>query len=405
MTDAEGQRILTLDVVRGVAVMGILLLNIIGFAMPAPAYFNPVAYGEASGVDLFAWFAAFVLFDGKMRGLFSFLFGASILLLAERTSEKGGHPALAHYSRMTWLLVFGLLHLWLVWWGDILHSYALVGLVAFLFRGAPPMQLVVGGVMLLAVQLAIVATIGWSASIPAMQNELAKIFGRPSMDWLADQVALHRSGWLEIAVARFRDTQWMPVDGLIQNGAETLAYMLFGMAALKSGMLTGAWSRATLRRWTIIGFGGAMSVYIGLAIWMMSRDFDLRVVVTAIMPATVPIRPLMVMGWASLIVLLMRPGGMMAMRLAAAGRMAFTNYLLSSLICTTIFYGYGLGWYGALSRAQCYLVVAALWCGMLIWSKPWLERFGQGPSERGWRVLAAGPAKWRNRKTVANGTQ
>lgn len=395
MTPAVSDRILTLDVVRGVAVMGILLLNIIGFAMPPPAYFNPSAFGGATGADLAIWLGNFILFDGKMRGLFSFLFGASILLVAARAEAKGASAALVHYSRMTWLLVFGLLHLWLIWGGDILHSYALIGMIAFLFRRATVGSLVIGGVMLLFVQFAMWGMIHLSVISAERARDGAQMltgfeqmFGRPTPAWIADQIALHRSGWWDITRARFTERQAMPIAGLLQNGWETLAYMLFGMAALKSGMLTGAWPRRRYERWMFTGFGIGIPCYALLAWHMVASDFDMLAVSLAALPASVPIRPLMVLGWASLIILMMRPREMLTVRIAAAGRMAFTNYLMTSMICTSIFYGYGLGWYGGVSRAECYLLVAVIWAGMLLWSKPWLERFAHGPLEWLWRRLA-----------------
>lgn len=402
-TIGAGDRYLTLDTVRGVAVLGILLLNIIAFSMPMPAYFNPAAYGGAEGVDLAAWFGNFVLFDGKMRGLFSFLFGASTLLVIERATAKGENAATVHYARMNWLLVFGLLHLWLLWWGDILNNYALMGMIAFLFRNARVKTLLIVGCILLVVQFIVSAFIPMIAAIaqatsdnPEMREALVGFergFGRPSSDWLTDQVALHRGDWWSITVERFKEAAWAPLLGVIQYGWETLAYMLFGMAAFRNGMLTGQWERRRYWRWVAIGFGIGIPFYAALALWMIRTDFGLVQVTSATMVFTIPVRPLMIMGWASLIVLLMRPGGLLTDRLAAAGRMAFTNYLVTSLICTTIFYGYGLGWYGELSRAEVYLVVFAVWALILLWSKPWLERFAYGPLEWLWRSLARGRAQ------------
>src|SRR4051812_3820509 len=111
-----GQRIAALDIVRGFAVMGILAMNIVGFAMPDAAYVNPMAYGTQGPADVASWVFSFVLIDGKMRGLFSFLFGASLLLVVERAEASGANPAEVHYSRMAWLLVFGLVHFYLIWW-------------------------------------------------------------------------------------------------------------------------------------------------------------------------------------------------------------------------------------------------------------------------------------------------
>ena len=120
-------RVATLDVIRGVAVMGILIMNIVAFAMPEAAYMNPASFGSHGAVDYGVWAVNFVLVDGKMRGLFSFLFGASMLLVIERAEAKGENPLRVHYARMFWLLLFGLAHLYLLWWGDILAHYALVG--------------------------------------------------------------------------------------------------------------------------------------------------------------------------------------------------------------------------------------------------------------------------------------
>src|SRR5687767_15691319 len=111
---AAGPRIVTLDIVRGIAVMGILAMNIVAFAMPFQAYMNPTAFGEASQGDLASWAFNFVFIDGKMRGLFSFLFGASMLLVIERTEAGGRSAASVHYRRMIWLLVFGLIHFYFI---------------------------------------------------------------------------------------------------------------------------------------------------------------------------------------------------------------------------------------------------------------------------------------------------
>ncbi len=117
-------RIASLDILRGIAVLGILAMNVVGFALPQEAYANPTAYGPAALADLAAWAGAFVLFEGKMRGLFSLLFGASMLLVIERADAAGENSASLHLRRMAWLGIIGLLHFYLVWSGDILFLYA-----------------------------------------------------------------------------------------------------------------------------------------------------------------------------------------------------------------------------------------------------------------------------------------
>jgi len=391
---AAPARLPSLDIVRGVAVLGILLLNILSFAMPDAAYFNPRGYGGWHGADLVTWAVSFVLFDGKMRGLFSFLFGASTLLVLERAEATGQSAAEVHYRRMAWLLVFGLAHLFLVWHGDILAHYALVGMIAFAMRDMPIARLIVLGVMLSLAGAVLFATIPLGiiqlqATNPNAKElqDFASMFGVPSAADIARELALHRGGYLPLLLDRLQNDSGALTGQLIFFGPETLAYMLFGMAALRSGMLRGTWARGRYLRWLAVCWGIALPCYTLLAWWQWTSGFDIRVVAT-MMPLTALIRPPMIAGWICLILLLARPGGWLTARLVAAGRMAFTNYLATSLICTTIFYGYGLGWYGHLSRWQLYPVVFTIWAAILTWSSLWLTRYRFGPLEWLWRSLA-----------------
>ncbi|WP_326523934.1 DUF418 domain-containing protein [Sphingomonas sp.] len=402
-TAGAGDRFLTLDAIRGVAVMGILLMNIVGFGLIGPAYMNPLAQGGAAGLDLAVYLFNFVMFDGKMRGLFSFLFGASTLLVIDRATAKGESAALVHYSRMVWLLVFGLIHLWFIWWGDILNHYALVGMIAFFFRNTKVKTLVVVGCILVALQTLLMA--GLAGSVHALENglgdmpaaerakqlaEFSKGFGIPPAAWIAEQMANHHAGYWTMVTAEFEHTRYSVFFNAMYFTMETLGYFLLGMAAFRSGMLTGAWSRARYVKWLAIGFGIGIPVYGAIAWYMLSADFSMSAVVVGVMALSTPVRPLMILGWAALIVLLIRPGGMLTARIAAAGRMAFTNYLMTSILMTTLFSGYGFGLYGELSRAELYLAVFGMWALMLLWSKPWLERFRFGPFEWLWRTLARG---------------
>src|SRR6476661_893323 len=158
---APPRRIATLDTVRGVAVMGILAMNIVAFSMPFQAYMNPTAYGLESQADLGSWLFSFIFIDGKMRGLFSFLFGASTLLVIQQARAAGESPAKIHYARMFWLLIFGLLHFYFIWFGDILTMYAITGLILFFFRNLKVRTLIVWGIALLLVQMTLMAGGAW----------------------------------------------------------------------------------------------------------------------------------------------------------------------------------------------------------------------------------------------------
>jgi uncharacterized protein len=400
-------RIVTLDILRGVAVMGILAMNIVGFALPLQAYWNPLALGPIGDADYVSWLVSFILVDGKMRGLFSLLFGASMLLVIEQAEAKGESADIVHYRRMIWLLFFGLIHLYLIWLGDILAGYALVGMIAFPFRNLSPRALIGWAIGLLIAQLLVFAGLaveaamlrqaaaapGAAPALVAQWQALEGQYGAMSAPALAQEVALYRGGYAGILADRIGDYALAPVTGLGRFGWETLAYFLLGMAALRSGFLTGSWSVALYRKTALLGFGIGIPAYALLA-WLLVRDgFSVPEIFAFSMAAAVPFRLLMVIATASLIILATRTGGALTDRIAAAGRAAFTNYLGTSLLMTTLFYGYGGGLFGTLGRAQLWLVVLAMWALILLWSKPWLDRFRYGPLEWLWRSLARGAAQ------------
>jgi uncharacterized protein len=141
------ERIVSIDVVRAFAVLGIFLMNVVSMGLPAEAYDDPSAAGGDTGLDLWTWAVNFVLVDGKMRALFTMIFGASLVLMAERGTSALG-PAKTHHRRMAWLLVFGLLHAHLLWVGDILCIYAIAGCIVYPLRRLPPRALIALGTLL-----------------------------------------------------------------------------------------------------------------------------------------------------------------------------------------------------------------------------------------------------------------
>ncbi|MEP9403235.1 DUF418 domain-containing protein [Sphingomonas sp. VNH70] len=407
---APAPRIAAIDAVRGVAVMGILFLNIVSFGMPDAAYLSPRAYGWAGPADRFAYYLSFVLFDGKMRGLFSFLFGASLLLIVDRAEAAGANPAAIHYRRMAWLALFGLAHAVLLWLGDILLHYAIIGSLAYGFRHFPVRKLMLFGLTFALVELLLMGTIPLSwlamqaeggARAAAKLHAFEEAFGIPDPATIARQLALFRGGYGGIVAFHLREMPDVLSDTFVV-GFETLAYMLFGMAALRSGLLTGAWPRARYRRWAIVGLGVGGGGYALLAAWMAARGLDSLAVASGPLVLGGPLRIAMIPGWAALIVLATRGGGTAGRRLAAVGRMALSNYLATSIAMCALFYGWGFGLYGHLSRAQLYLPVAGMCIGMLWWSPLWLARFRYGPFEWAWRSLARW--QWQPLRVEARGT-
>jgi uncharacterized protein len=397
-----GERIATLDIVRGVAIMGILAMNIVAFAMPDAAYLNPVAYGTQGPADLASWTFSFLFIDGRMRGLFSFLFGASMLLVIEKAEAGGRDPARVHYARMVWLLVFGLIHFYLIWWGDILSLYAPVGIIAYAFRRASPRTLILWAVGLLLVQFAIFASLAFrfhqmaelaagphpSAETLAQWADMKDGIGTYAPARLQEILALYRGPYGGLVHYMVTENLLDPLRGLVFFGWETLAYFLLGMAAFKTGFLTGAWRGARYKKVMLVGFGIGLPAYALLA-WLQFRgDFAVPDIMAFGIAATVPFRPLMIGATAALVIVLTRGGGALVERIAAAGRAAFTNYLGTSLLMTALFYGWGLGWFGHLTRIQLWIPVILTWALILLWSKPWLDRFRYGPFEWLWRSLA-----------------
>ena len=407
---AGEDRFTTLDLIRGVAVLGILAMNIVGFAMPSQAYVNPHAYDTGSWLDLASYFFSFVLIDGKMRGLFSLLFGASLLLVSDRAEAAGQSSASATYRRLWWLLLFGLAHFYLIWAGDILVSYALIGAVAWLFRRFDVRSLVMFGLMLIALQFAVFAQIAASSWTLADQisrpdaaeqtlgawKALQLFSAPPTVAQVSADLTLHLGPWPGLVRHQLTEATAEPLVMAAMFAPETLGLMLLGMAGLKSGFLTGHWNGGRYGRVAAASLTISLPAYAVLA-WLLSASgFSVPAVFTFSLAATVPFRVLMVIGYAALIILVGRSGGPLVLRLAAAGRAAFSNYLGSSLVMTALFYGWGAGLYGSLSRAELWIPVVLAWAAMLAWSKPWLDRFRYGPFEWLWRSLA----RWEWRRPV-----
>jgi uncharacterized protein len=366
------------------------------------AYLNPLAYGIESAADLASWAFSFVFIDGKMRGLFSFLFGASMLLVIQLAEKSGDSPKRVTFARQLWLLLFGMIHYYFIWYGDILIGYALIGMLAWFFRNQEPRTLVRWGIALVTIQLMVMAASAvyahsLAAAIAAGNadaatlkewQDLSRDIATPSAARMREEFALYLGPWSGIVEYQMTEKATMPLFFTFLFGWETLAYMLFGMAALKSGFLTGAWDNARYRRVALTALAVAIPVYVVLAALLLADNFTVPGIFTYSFTATVPFRPMVVVAYAALIILATRRGGWLVDRIAATGRAAFSNYLGTSILMTGLFYGWGLGWFGSVSRIELWLVVAAMWLVMLGWSKPWLDRFAYGPLEWLWRSLS-----------------
>ena len=231
-------RIAGLDATRGFAVMGILLMNIISFAMPENAYITPRHWGGDSGADLWSWAIAFVLFDSKMRGLFSIMFGASTLLVIQAAEAGGRSAAQTHYARMVVLALFGLAHFFFLWVGDILFLYACCGLVLYLFRDLSVKALTIWGILLIAlnsIMMSIAMIMLHMGSWPGAPVDLATAYGKFAADFAPysafgrEDYELYRSDYATILAVKLDEMLFQPLILMPMYFAETLGLMLIGM--------------------------------------------------------------------------------------------------------------------------------------------------------------------------------
>ncbi|MGX7895382.1 DUF418 domain-containing protein [Tsuneonella sp. HG222] len=401
MATTSANRILTLDVIRGIAVMGIFSVNVVGMAMLQSAYFYPPDFGFEHGYDKVMWALNSIFVDGRFRSLFSILFGASTIVVCKRAVAGGTAAWKVHFPRMIVLLLFGLAHFYLLWWGDILANYAMVGMVAYVFWRLSPKWLVLASLLALGYmygseiasavpQIEMVERVkggGGSAEEQAKVNQMLS----PAPDLakrIAEDKATHASIPAHFKAATTPPEAWRPFNGVLGYGIETLGLMLLGMAAYKSGFLTGAWKRSSYVTVAAICLGSDLLVHTIGAVKSVQSDFAPLVYFPWTQLFVSPLHPIGALGYAALFILLFGKRGAVADRFAAVGRTAFSNYLGSTLIGTAVFFGTFGGLYAEVSRGQAWLLVPVVWAIMLLWSPWWLAHYRYGPFEWAWRSLA-----------------
>jgi uncharacterized protein len=391
----EAERIVPLDVLRGLALLGILLMNIQAFSMIGAAYSNPTSYGDLRGANWWVWLLCRVFADQKFMTIFSMLFGAGILLMTRRIEARGLPSARLHYRRMGWLLLFGLLHGFLLWDGDILFVYGVGGLVVYLFRKMAPWKQLLLAAVLLAVGSGI--SLGSYYSLrwwPAEQRqELKRDIWRPTQGQVAHELLAFRAGYISELRERAPGELRSITQGLLFWGFwRATGLMLAGMAMFKLGVFSakrsqalyaGMIAAAAVAGVPIILYGVHREIGAG---WNFGYSFFVAEQYNYFASILVSF------GWLGLVMLACQSAWWLARLrpLAAVGRMAFSNYILHTLICTTIFYGFGFGLFGKVARTGQIELVLAIWILQLMLSPVWLSKFQYGPLEWLWRSLTYG---------------
>lgn len=412
---AGDDRIQLLDVTRGVAVLGILLMNITALGLPY-AYDDPTAWGGDAPIDFTVWRLMTLFVEGTMRGLFTLLFGASALLFLQRLAARtaGSRPTELYFRRTLWLIAFGLLNGYvLLWSGDVLFYYGISGLILFFFRKLPPRRLLALAALLMTLQTLITvsewqdyrtmqasaeaASARRAAGQPMLPGDQALLDAfstlrgkfHPPRENLEAHVANVRAGYAAAFGALSHDTRYMQGEFFFRHGlVECLGMMLLGMGLLQLGVLSGNGSARLYLAMMVIGYALGTSVNLSELRQIEAEQFSPDALLRTFMTYDLGRIP-MTLGHIGSIALLHRLRWMSGASrvLAAVGRMALTNYLSQSVFCLFIFTGAGLAWYGQLARHELYYVVLAIWAVQLVWSPLWLQHFRHGPAEWVWRSL------------------
>lgn len=382
---APSDRIVGLDALRGFALLGILVINIRVFSMPEVVLFNPTAYGDFTGANYWAWLAGHVLVKQKFITLFTLLFGAGVaLFLRNRERDGADSPVGLHARRSLWLVAFGLAHAYLLWYGDILVAYGVTALFVVAARDWPPRKLAVVGTALLLVPSALEVLSALTADPAALAESW-----RPAESVIRAEVTAYRGGWLAQMDHRVDTSLYRQTAGyLASTGWRTAGLMLYGMALFETGVITNERSARFYRRLAAVGATVGLALILAGVYYIEANDWAASVSLFWTQFnywGSIPLAGAylgLVMRWST-----WRPGGTVTRWLAAVGRTAFTNYILQTVLATSVFYGHGLGLFGRISRVDALGVVVAIWAVQVPLSVLWLRYFRYGPLEWLWRAL------------------
>jgi uncharacterized protein len=379
-------RIGSLDALRGVALLGILLVNIFSFAQPH--YGSPNAYGDLHGANFAVWLFSHTFAYLKFLSIFSMLFGAGVYLFASRIEGAGRQSGWLHYRRMLVLIVFGLLHAYFLWFGDILVHYGICGLLLYPFRQLPPRRLILIGTSVLLIPI-LAGVFYISTMSPNDLREFEKDL-HPTPTAVASDLATFRGGWVGQLSTRGSEAFEFETTAFgWEYFWRELGLMLIGMALFKLGVFSATLPNAVYLRM----ISAAILVGIPLTLYGVYGNYKVGW-------QSVPIyfrgefvdyvaSLFLAFGWVGALMLACKSPVIKKFigPLKAVGRAAFSNYILQTLICTTLFCGHGFSLYGHISRVGQFGIVLAIWAVQLIVSNLWFRFFRMGPLESLWRSL------------------
>ena len=381
-------RIHSLDLIRGFAVLGILIMNITSFSQIGMAYMNPTIGAGLEGYNQYFHGFNYIFADTRFMSIFSMLFGAGVVLFTQRIEAKGERVAALHYKRMFWLLIFGLTHAYFIWVGDVLVAYAICGSLVFFFRKKSIRTLFIIAIVLFLIPISLNFVTYYGMPKDALESTFA--FFYPSTEQIAAQTKIMQGSYIEQMPLRIENAlELQTLVFMIDTFWRTSAIMLLGMILYRKGILSADKSTAYYKNMIWLGFvPGLIISSLGLN-QVYSSDWSGAYVMNIGANYKFVSGLLMALGYIGLVIWIYKKGIFKKLqnRLQATGRMAFTNYIGMSVICTLIFNGHGLGLFGTFDRLQQFLIVIGLWVIMLIISPLVLKKYQFGPLESMWRKL------------------
>jgi len=391
---AGQERIVTLDIIRGFALLGILLVNMLLFMAPLLYVNQAETQWWTKTIDILADYFITIFAEGKFYTIFSFLFGYGFYIFMERARAKGGPVVKLFVRRMLVLLLIGIMHITLLWWGDILHYYALIGLFLLLFRNKNEKTMLIWSVILIIIPIVIIGGFVALATAIGGEDSVDYEYAQHLEEQVQTSLQVYSQGsFIEIFRQRMSDFQFMLGYTFIM-APQVLAMFLLGTYAAKRRLIQDVNVNGPLLRkiWLY-------SLVVGMPFIFLQITGKYNLLGISFMASQFHYLAGTVIGGTAgcflyvttVIYLLQKPGwGKLLAPLGDVGRMALTNYLLQSVIANTIFYGYGLGLFGQVEPALGIVLTILIFMLQVYFSRYWMKRYHFGPMEWLWRTLTYG---------------
>ena len=399
------KRIESIDILRGFALLGILLMNISSFSMPSMAYFSPNVY-DATLLNHVMYSLTHVFADQKFMAIFSVLFGASTMLFVKRAMAKKKRPMISFYSRNFWLLIIGWIHSRFVWHGDILFIYACCSFLLFFFRNLrPKAQFIIGCIIYVIPSF---SNFALNAFIfDHLDNDDHKAimeYWNPQKQEIQKEIDTYRGSYSE--QIEYREKMWSshkrgtPSTGangkaiiglsfLIDLFSRSFGMMLIGMAFFSLGIFSKSQQKILYHRLIKYGCGIGFPLSVGGLSLAYHYNWDWHYMQFLGRTPNHIATPFIAFGYIGIVMLCIKNGVALKLqhKLKSVGKTALTGYLVQSFLATYVFYGFGLSLFGQANRLEQFAAVILIWAFLIFLSPIWLKKFYYGPIEWIWRML------------------